>query len=94
MPNRRPKHKCITASISKLNILPESGKTHNTCDSNGTHMRHTSRQLRRIYKDINYKDMDVKTEDDESPPRKCEPSVAARLRAPSFPRRRSQGIIT
>ena len=94
MPNRHPKHKRVTASISKLNILPERGKTHNTRDSNGTHMRHTSRQLRRTYKDIKYKDMDVKTEDKESPPRKREPSVAARLRAPSFPRRRSQGIIT
>ena len=93
-PNRCPKRKCITASISKLNILPESGKTHNTCDSNGTHTRHTSRQLRCTYKDINYKDMDIKTEDDESPPRKHEPSVAAHLRAPSFPQRRSQGIIT
>ena len=93
-PNHHPKRKRITASISKLNILPESGKTHNTCDSNGTCTRHTSRQLRRTYKDINYKDMDVKTEDEESPPCKREPSVAARLRAPSFPRRRSQGIIT
>ena len=45
-PNHRPKRKCVTASISKLNILPESGKTHNTHDSNGTHTRHTSRQLR------------------------------------------------
>ena len=93
-PNRHPKRKCITASISKLNILPESGKTHDTHDSNGTHTRHTSRQLRHTYKDINYKDMDVKTEDDESPPRKHELSVAACLRAPSFPQRRSQGIIT
>ena len=93
MPNRHPKRKCITASISKLNILPESGKTHNTHASNGTRMRHTSRQLRRTYKDINYKDMDVKLEDDESPPHKREPSIAACLRAPSFPQRRSQGII-
>ena len=93
-PNHHPKHKCVTASISKWNILPESGKTHNTRDSNGTHTRHTSRQLRRTYKDIYYKDMDVKSEDEESPPRKCEPSIATRLRAPSFPRRRSQGIIT
>ena len=92
-PNCRPKHKHITASISKLNILPESGKTHNTHDSNGTHTRHTSRQLRHTYKVINYKDMDVKTEDDESPPRKCEPSIAAHVRVPSFPQRRSQGII-
>ena len=38
--------------------------------------------------------MDVKLEDDESPPRKREPSIAAHLRVPSFPRRRSQGIIT
>ena len=94
MPNRHPKRKRITASISRLNILPESGKTHNTHDSNGTHMRHTSRQLRCTYKDINYKDMDVKTEDEESAPRKREPSVAVQLRAPSFPQRRSQGIIT
>ena len=93
-PNHCPKCKRVTASISKLNILPESGKTHNTCDSNGTRTRHTSRQLRHTYKDINYKDMDVKSEDDESPPRKCEPSIAACLRAPSFPWRRSQGIIT
>ena len=81
MPNHRPKHKRVTASISKLNILPESGKTHNTHDSNGTRTRHTSRQLRRTYKNINYKDMDVKTEDDESPPHKHEPSIAACLRA-------------
>ena len=94
MPNGRPKHKRVTASISKLNILPESGKTHNTRDSNGTRTRHTSRQLRCTYKDINYKDMDVKSEDDESPPCKREPSIAERLRVPSFPRRRSQGIIT
>ena len=94
MPNRCPKRKCVTASISKLNILPESGKTHNTRDSNGTHTRHTSRQLRHTYKDINYKDMDVKSEDEESPPHKCEPSIAACLRALSFPWRRSQGIIT
>ena len=92
-PNRHPKCKRITASISKLNILPESGKTHNTHDSNGTHTRHTSRQLRHTYKDINYKDMDIKTEDEESPPRKHEPSVAARLRMLSFPQRKSQGII-
>ena len=43
-PNRHQKHKCVTASISKLNILPKSSKTHNTHDSNGTCMRHTSRQ--------------------------------------------------
>ena len=88
------KHKCVTASISKLNILPESSKTHNTCDSNGNHTRHTSRQLRCTYKDINHKDMDVKSEDEESLPHKREPSITACLRAPSFPRRRSQGIIT
>ena len=93
-PNRRSKHKCVTASINKLNILPESGKTHNTRASNGTHTRHTSRQLQHTYKDINYKDMDVKSEDDESPPHKREPSIATRLRVPSYPRRRSQGIIT
>ena len=93
-PNRHPKCKRVTASISKLNILPESGKTHNTRDSNGTHTRHTSRQLRCTYKDINYKDMDIKSEDNESPPRKREPSIAACLRVPSFPQRISQGIIT
>ena len=44
MPNRHstPKHKCITASINKMNILPESGKSHNTRANNGTRMRHTS----------------------------------------------------
>ena len=92
-PNRHPKGKCVTASISKLNILPESGKTHNTCHSNGSHRRHTSRQLRCTYKNIHYKDMDVKMEDAESPSHKHEPSIAACLRAPSFPQRRSQGII-
>ena len=50
--------------------------------------------MRHTYKDINYKDMDVKSQDDESPPRKREPSIAAHLRVPSFPQRRSQGIIT
>ena len=59
------------------------------------HTRHTSQQLRRTYKDINYKDLDVKSEEDVSPPpRKCEPSIAERLRTLSLPRRRSQGIIT
>ena len=47
MPNHHSKHKCkrITASINKINILPESGKCHNTHASNGMRMRHTSRQL-------------------------------------------------
>ena len=80
--------------IIKQNILPESCKTHNTHASNGTHTRHTSRQWRRTYKDINYKDMDVKSEEDESPPHKREPSIAACLCVPSYPRRQSQGIIT
>ena len=93
-PNHHSKCKRVTASISKLNILPETGKIHNTHESNGTHTRHTSRQLRHTYKDINYKDMDLKSEDEESPPRKREISIAAHLRVPSFPRRRSQGIIT
>ena len=78
-PNCHSKHKHVTASISKLNILPETGKTHNTRESNGTRTRHTSRQLRHTYKDINHKDMDVKSEDEESPPCKCEPSIAACL---------------
>ena len=54
----------------------------------------TSRQLRRTYRDINYKDMDVKSEDEEFPPQKREPSIAEQLHVPSYPRRRSQGIIT
>ena len=95
-PNRhsKQKRKCVTASSNKQNILPESGKTHNTRASNGTHTRHTSRQLRHTYKDINYKDMDVISEEDESPPHKCEPSIAVRLHVPSYPHRQSQGIIT
>ena len=38
--------------------------------------------------------MDIKSEDEESLPCKREPSIAACLRVPSFPQRRSQGIIT
>ena len=71
-----------------MNILPESGKSHNTRTSNGMRMRHTSQQLRRTFKDMNYKDLDVKPEEDVSPPprkRKHEPSIAERLRTPSFP---------
>ena len=79
-----------------MNILPESGKSYNTRASNGMHMRHTSRQLRHTFKDMNYKDLDVKPEEDVSPPckRKREPSIAKRLCTPSFSRQRSQGIIT
>ena len=90
MPNRHSKHKRkrVTASINKMNILPESGKSHNTHASNGMCTRHTSRQLRCTFKDMNYKDLDVKSEEDVSPPpHKCkrEPSIAERLRTPSFP---------
>ena len=91
-PNHCSKCKCVTASINKMNILPESGKSHKTRASNDTHTRHTSRQLRCTYKDMNYKDLDVKSEEDVSPPpRKHEPSIAERLRTPSLPQRRSQG---
>ena len=38
--------------------------------------------------------MDIKIEDEESPPHKRTISVAERLRRPSYPRRRSQSIIT
>ena len=38
--------------------------------------------------------MDVKSENEESLPHKREPSIAACLKVPSLPRRRSQGIIT
>ena len=95
-PNCRAKRKRVTASINTLNIIPENGKTHNTHESNGTRTRHTKQQLRRTYKDINYKDIDMKTEDDDSPSptQKRVPGIAERLRIPSFPHRRSQGIIT
>ena len=91
MPNCHSKHKCkcVIASINKMNILPESGKSHNTCVINGMCMRHTSRQLQCNFKDMNYKDLDVKSEEDVSPPppRKCkrEPSITEWLRTPSFP---------
>ena len=74
MPNCHSKRKRVTASINKLNILPETGKTHNTLARNGTRTRHTSRQLRHTYRDINYKDMDVKSEDEESPPINMSPA--------------------
>ena len=38
--------------------------------------------------------MDIKSEEDESPPCKRIISVAERLRTPFYPRRQSQGIIT
>ena len=89
MPNHHSKRKCkrVTASINKMNILPESGKSHNTRTSNGMRTRHTSRQLRRTFKDMNYKDLDVKPEEDVSPTRKCkrEPSIAKQLLTLSFP---------
>ena len=58
-----------TPSLSSLNILPDTGRPHNTRKSNGTQTRHTSRELRKTYRDVNYKDLDVKEEKD-SPPRK------------------------
>ena len=96
-PNHHLKHKRVTASINKLNILPETGKTHNTRASNGTRTRHTSRQLKRTYRDINYKDLDVKTEDEESSPpptASTSPVSLHTLHVPLYPRRQSQGIIT
>ena len=93
-PNCHAKRKRVTASINKLNILTENGRTHNTRISNGTHTRHTRHQLRCTYRDVNYKDMEVKAEDDTSPLCKREPSIAARIRVPSFLCRFSQGIIT
>ena len=91
--NRRAHHR-VTPSINNLNILPDTGKMHNAHESNSTRTRHTTRKLRKTYKDINYRCMDIKSEEDESPPHKRIISAAERLRTPSYPRRRSQGIIT
>ena len=59
--NRIPKikRKWQTPSVSSLNILPDTGKSHNTCESNGTQTRHTTWELRKMYRDINYKDLDI-----------------------------------
>ena len=80
--------------MNRLNILPENGKNHNTRATNGTRTRHTTRKLRSTYRDLNYKDMDIKIEDEGSPQRKQGSSVVERLRVPSRPRMHSQGIIT
>ena len=92
--NNRCAHCRVTPSINKLNILPDTWKMHNTCESNGTRTRHTTQKLRKTYKDINYRCMDIKSEEDESPPRKWIISVAERLRTPSYAQRQFQGIIT
>ena len=88
-----PKKKWATMSLSSLNILPVSGRPHNTRESNGTRVRHSSRKLRKTYVDKNYKDMDIKKEAC-SPTQKKSNSAALRLRTPSYPRRHSQVIIT
>ena len=89
----KKKRKWQTPSVNSLNILPDTGKSHNTRESNGTRTCHTSHELRKTYRDINYKDLDVKGEE-TSPPQKRTVSVAKQLRTPSYPRRKSQGIIT
>ena len=59
--NRRSNRIWRNLTVSSTNILPDTGRSHNTRTSNSTHTQHTNRQLRRTYRDINYKDMDVKS---------------------------------
>ena len=63
--NETRSEKLLHAEISHNNIIPDSGKCQNTRPSSGARKRHSNRPLRKTFQDVDYQNLDVKTEDDD-----------------------------